>query len=526
MRSARPQNGKLEPEDLARPQLERGAAYALAAGFVLLLAGVPIHQALTELRQDGQVRALQLLRETPQLSDFALDDRGNPLRAFEQSLVEASIPRRAARPRLQALLTGALGAGNASVVLGRGGWLFYRPGIDYVSGPGFLSERAALSGARSRADVGPLAAISRFQADCRAAGVRLVLMPVPEKNQLCFEHLTGSPSSALPRSADYLELLARLRTMGVEVFDPTPVLAQAAHENRAFLRQETHWTPQAMDAVAAALAHHLRGSVSLAASRSGWTTARKPITRLGDLVYNLQLPPDQALFAPETAIIEPVQTPAGAPFESDRDAEVLLLGDSFSNVYAQADMGWGEHAGLAAHLALHLGSPVDAIAVNAGGASESRRQLAARADPLAGKKVVVWEFVARDLSERNWEEIPMRGKPRPAAASRGPLVVLAKLLTRPSLPPASTLYANARVFLKYEVKRVLSGRYGGAAVLVQVPVLRDRQPLPSLHYRVGALQELTLAEKVPDEWEGQPVVDDTGEYDLAPLWGAAVRPAD
>ena len=35
-------------------------------------------------------------------------------------------------------MTGWLGAGNERVYPGRDGWLFYRPDVEYLTGPGFL----------------------------------------------------------------------------------------------------------------------------------------------------------------------------------------------------------------------------------------------------------------------------------------------------------------------------------------------------------------------------------------------------
>jgi alginate O-acetyltransferase complex protein AlgJ len=65
-------------------------------------------------------------------------------------------------------------------------------------------------------------------------------------------------------------------------------------------------------------------------------------------------------------------------------------------------MGWGEAAGLAPHLALALGRPVDVIARNDAGAHATRKLLAealrAGEDRLAGKRAVVWELAARELA--------------------------------------------------------------------------------------------------------------------------------
>jgi alginate O-acetyltransferase complex protein AlgJ len=72
-------------------------------------------------------------------------------------------------------------------------------------------------------------------------------------------------------------------------------------------------------------------------------------------------------------------------------------------------MGWGTAAGLAPHLALALGRPVDVIAQNDSGAFATRqalaRELASGADRLAGKRVVVWELASRELLVGDWKEI-------------------------------------------------------------------------------------------------------------------------
>jgi alginate O-acetyltransferase complex protein AlgJ len=90
---------------------------------------------------------------------------------------------------------------------------------------------------------------------------------------------------------------------------------------------------------------------------------------------------------------------------------VLLLGDSFSNIYSLAPMGWGEGAGFAEHLSAALGSPLDAILRNSDGAFATRqtlqRELAAGRDRLREKKVVVWEFAVRELTHGDWRPLAM-----------------------------------------------------------------------------------------------------------------------
>ena len=71
---------------------------------------------------------------------------------------------------------------------------------------------------------------------------------------------------------------------------------------------------------------------------------------MGDLVDMLKLPSGQTAFPAQSVTVHPVTDPAtGSPWQSREGADVLLLGDSFSNIYGAAEMGWGEAAGFPAN---------------------------------------------------------------------------------------------------------------------------------------------------------------------------------
>jgi alginate O-acetyltransferase complex protein AlgJ len=70
-------------------------------------------------------------------------------------------------------------------------------------------------------------------------------------------------------------------------------------------------------------------------------------------------------------------------------------------------MGWGEQAGFAEALSQAVGLRVDRIARNADGAHASREDLQREAGRLDGKKVVLWQFAARELSLGDWKVLPL-----------------------------------------------------------------------------------------------------------------------
>jgi alginate O-acetyltransferase complex protein AlgJ len=156
------------------------------------------------------------------------------------------------------------------------------------------------------------------------------------------------------------------------------------------------------------------------------------------------------VFPRETVTIRRVLDALGNPWRPDSSADVLLLGDSFSNVYSSGEMGWGDSAGLPERLSFHLRRDVDAIIRNDAGAHATRKLLAdelrAGRDRLAGKRIVIWQFAIRELAVGDWKRIEMklgRARTKPAAtqASR-PGAPITHVL---ELPPGRTAVITGRV---------------------------------------------------------------------------------
>ena len=126
----------------------------------------------------------------------------------------------------------------------------------------------------------------------------------------------------------------------------------------------------------------------------------------GDVARMLDLPPGHPLFPPESVWLRRVLQPDGSPWRSSRDADVLLLGDSFSNIYSLESMGWGTSAGFAEQLSYTLRRPIDRLVQNDEGAFATREMLQRDPGRLNGKRVVVYQFAARELAFGDWKVIP------------------------------------------------------------------------------------------------------------------------
>jgi len=399
-----------------RTEVTRPVAWALVGSFLLAIVAVPLSQLYLEWLAEEESPLVDLVRQEP---------TAEALRQVEHDLEEASYAKTFVQPRLQQLLTRFGRVGNKRAVVGRDGWLYYTPGVQHVAGPGFLNpeiqrerELAVRDADEPRLHADPRPAILDFNAALARRGIRLVLMPVPDKAAVEAEslHARGRPPQ-LPDNPDCDRLSAELRAAGVAVFDLRPLLP--GPEQRAFLVQDTHWTPAWMEQVARGLAAYVSELGVLGAAPPPALHAREEsVERVGDLVDMLRLPEDQTLFLPQSVPLHPVVDAAGDAWEPDPSAEILLLGDSFTNVFSLEGMGWGAAAGLAPQLALALARPLDVIAQNDSGAFVTRRalarELAAGSDRLAGKRVVIWEFAARELSAGDWQPIAL-----PEAAATG-----------------------------------------------------------------------------------------------------------
>src|SRR6185295_7981928 len=265
----------------------------------------------------------------------------------------------------------------------------------------------------------PIPALVDFQRQLARRGIALLLVLTPLKPMIDPEPLAGSRPASLPlENASWHDFARRLDAAGIAYFDPAPLLAQekTAHDGQPqYLRTDTHWTPQAMDLVATRLAERIESLAHLdPPTGTGFFRQAQNVSNTGDLAVLLTLPPAHPLKEPERVTIQRVITAEGRSWKPDPQASVLLLGDSFSNIYSQSDLGWGTGAGLAEQLAYHLGRPVDRIALNSGGALNTRQRLAQDLatgnDRLAGKKVVIYELAARELAIGDWKLIPLNGR--------------------------------------------------------------------------------------------------------------------
>jgi len=292
---------------------------------------------------------------------------------------------------------------DANRVVQRDGELDFLPDIEHLTGRGFLREggenshvvlKRKESDTRSRH---PLPAILDFDRKLRERGIRLVLLPTPSKAMFA-----GQREEPL-HNEGFGDLVRELEKHDVAVFDLAPHLSDYKERgNRLFLKGDSHWTPEVMRLGAVLLSDFLQqGGLLPEPPKKSFPGSTRLITNTGDLAILLE--DGRRERWEETVQVHPIS----GGWRPGRKSPLLLLGDSFSNVYSDETMDWGANAGFAEALTRVLGFSVDRIAVNDGGASGSRYELASSAGRLEDTKVVVWQFAARELSFGDWRILPL-----------------------------------------------------------------------------------------------------------------------
>ena len=390
---------------------------------------------------------------------------------YEDALTDDSFMTETLLPPAQSFLTGILGVGNEKAYLGKDRWLFYRPAIDYLTGAGFLDRKKLIARAMSGTEwqpapqPDPMIAIFQFQKQLAARDIQLIVMPVPvkpmihpEKFSIRYEQFNEvlqnpsyrrlmleleNPDLFFKRYEEFLrsyrrvpvekaqrswywqfiEALEELEDAKEDIlksrvlfFDVATNLIEKKNNGGMvqYLETDTHWRPETMRWAAIKLKDYIESNIKLSEKNPiKYTRTSKRISNLGDIALMMKLPSDQKIFRRQEIDFYQV-TRGNHLWRPDMTAEILLLGDSFSNVYSLNEMGWGEAGGFAEQLSYELKRPVDAIIRNDSGAYATReilsQELASGNDRLAGKKVVIWEFAVRELAVGDWrvKSTPMK----------------------------------------------------------------------------------------------------------------------
>jgi len=372
----------------------RAARIFLTAAFMAVVFGAGLSQMAIELCKGQRPQVADLFLQAPTKANF---------RAFERDLETKCWFSHRLRPWVQYVQFLILKDAGDKAMPGRAGWFFYRPAVQYLVQPWSEGSRDNI-----------FSAIVSFRDQLDERGIRLLVVPVPNKASIYPEMFARRASWAKqPVDLKTLEIISRLREYGVEVIDLSAVFSRArlgllpGDDTKFYLSQDTHWSPEGVRLAARTVADRI---LELKWAQKGpvrYSLKPVTITRYGDILEMMQVPQIKRLFVPQQLnCTQVVDAESGQLYRDDPNSQILIIGDSFLRIYSRDEPG---EAGFIEHLAYELGQGLTCL-VNDGGASTLvRQQLSRRPALLMNKKVVIWEFVERDIrfGTEGWQYVPL-----------------------------------------------------------------------------------------------------------------------
>lgn len=330
------------------------------------------------------------------------------LRQYEDDLVESSWFVQQLRPLVLSMRYEFLNDLGKKAIQGLDGWLFYDLDVRY------LAERLPHNpDPATDEDEEVVRSILSFRKQLEARGIQLLLLPAPGKPSVYPEKLTHrAPTTPHHLQGLTMKILSRLESEGIQWMDlfnlyQTDKKDSNSESQKSYLVQDTHWSPYGMKLAATAVAERLLELGWTSRGTSGYIEKTVDIFRFGDVLRMSQIPGIEKSFRPEKiSTIQILQKDNQQPYSDDSGSDILVLGDSFLRIYEKDEPG---SAGFVSHLAYHLQKPLTSI-INDGGASTLvRQELYRKPHLLQGKKVVIWEFVERDIrfGTEGWQDIPL-----------------------------------------------------------------------------------------------------------------------
>ena len=415
------------------------------------------------------------------------------LKNFEKNLETAFFAETPRKLTQSILSLSPLKEGNRNVRIGKDGWLFLDDAIESLTGQGpFPFQKDGNS---------PVDAIKRFADQLDNFGARLILVSIPSKAMIYPEKINHNIKGPISHP-DAQRLVSELNSLpNLDVLDLTRSLFNLKKDKKVFLKQDTHWTPEAMEEAAKIIANHIK-SMDINIDKVNLNPKQKEGRKAyGDLVEKINI--WDGAFNQESVIAKPIKGNT-----RDRNSEIILLGDSFTNIYSSNQgLGWGNNAGLPEHIASNVGTPIDVISINGGGATEVRKKLAQRrgsSEDMENKKVVIWAITCRDLFlsqeqciDRNisWENVSFDKRPLEKKPTNNKIIIRAKLIEKPKIPdPNQTTYKDLLYGADYEIIETISGQVPEEVKKIAVVnwAFKNRVLLPSADYEIGSVRNLQL----------------------------------
>ncbi|QHI35613.1 hypothetical protein IMCC3317_09590 [Kordia antarctica] len=385
----------------------------LLAFFLIFIMSAAVIQLISNISRAAETSSLTMKNDQivdasagffKNMTNFNTNLLSN-IKQFETDLEDNSVFRKTIIPITQTGLVQIFNTGNENAWLSKDNF-YYKFSNQYLTQAGFLDTKQ-LNKREENEEVqpNPVKAILDFKEKLAKRNIQLIIIPAPPKASFVLKN-----SAKAINNKSYATFVKQLQNEGIVVCDVFSLLEKQNLENSGYLKYDTHWSPEAMKIVANEVSK-LLDSLSIPKGNTNYNTKKATIENYGDIVDMLNIENKNAHFKTQSIEIEQVLG-GNYLFKPSAESDILFLGDSYANIYSFEGMNWGSSAGLSEHISHNMNKPVDRILMNDAGAYATRLSLSndlkRGRDRLAGKKVLILEFAARELSVGDWKILDMK----------------------------------------------------------------------------------------------------------------------
>lgn len=343
----------------------------------LILCAVPV----LDLINGGMPVMLEWFRHLPALPSMS---------AFQKEVETNNYTAGKLRPWMQFWRFVILRDVGDKALVNGSNWFFYKPAFRYMteSWPNANSP-----------DNNIAAAIISYRDELRQRGIHMLVLIAPNKSSIYPEMLAERCSARRLMNESTQEVIRKLNESGVHYVDLFEVYAQAkctASNNLCYYSsQDSHWSPEGIWVAAKATADKLLELGWIEKGGVSYSLREFVFERHGDIVKMMQVPQIERAITPERIeCLQVFQTLNGQSYNDDANSPLLIIGDSFLRVYQDDEP---KSAGFIAALAYELQLPITSLVYDGGASTLVRQRLYTKPVLLKNKKVLIWEFVERDI---------------------------------------------------------------------------------------------------------------------------------
>jgi alginate O-acetyltransferase complex protein AlgJ len=281
-------------------------------------------------------------------------------------------------------------------VQGEDHWLFLQQEMTHLA-----------KGALTAEAVGPaVQAIAAYHAALEAEGVQLIVLPVPAKAEIYPDKLSAgaAPQELAGRQAEFIKALESAKVNVIDLATAFQAQRQKDPATLLYCQRDAHWSPAGIQLAATLVQAKIKDQ--------SWFKPAVPLAAAGSLQItgDLMTTPATEALGPEKILLQRTKevlapTPDGA---------AILLGDSHTLIFSGgANAGFHcQGGGLLDVLQAATGQPWMQVANAGGGTDAARMQLARKAIPKPdfwkSKKLVVWCFSIREVTDKKWTAVPIK----------------------------------------------------------------------------------------------------------------------